>query len=206
MNTEIVFEKARISAIEIKPASSGMSSRVHFIGLATANIAEALGAPWLLDDNGVVKSGFANVELEVELKNVRAKHSIEKIGALEMVSELATKFRIFRKGDDATRSKKKLLVSFQVNYAGALFDILEHLSKVGSGEGTCTLITLQEEMFPESQQAEPPAKKRGTQQTLASAADVEPKRKPKPMTRKTARDAARVDHALMEKGQEVYPD
>lgn len=204
MNTEIVFEKARIAGIELKPDSSG---RVKIIALATSDIASALGAPWLLDEHALVKQGFASVQLDKTMKDMRAKHTLAT-ASLELVSAVVKKFKVFHRGDNVKKTTR-LMVSFSVEYAGGMFELLEHVMKVGSGEGICILSSMQAELFEEpepEQPAEPMKTKRGTQQTLASAADVEPKRKPKPMTRRTARDAARADHALIDKGQEVYPD
>lgn len=167
MNTEIIFEKARITAVEHRITAGTVTSRLKVVAIATAKIARAIGARWLLDKDALVKQGFSSVELDYALKNVRLKHGIEKVANLELVSEMVTKFKVFRKGDDAKKAKK-LMVSFQAHHTGSPFELLEHLMKVGEGEGTCTLIGLQAEMFPENA-AEPKPKSRGRQIEIPSA-------------------------------------
>lgn len=178
MNTEIVFERAKITAVEHKIHSGSVSSRVKVVAIATAKIARAIGARWLLDKDALVKAGFTSVELDYLLKNVRAKHSIDKVANLEMVSDLITKFKVFRKGDDAKKSRR-LMVSFQIHHAGSPFELLEHLMKVGEGEGVCTLIPLQSEMFDEpaknGKATRVPKERKSRQGTLASAAEVDRK-------------------------------
>lgn len=150
MNKPIDFERARIVSIEHKIAPGGsVTSRVKIVALATAKIARALNARYLLDKDSLVKTGFSSVELEQVIKNVRATHAIEGIGSLQLDSELATKFKVFRKGDDNKKSKR-LMVSFVLHHAGAPFQLLEWLLKVGQGEGVCSLLPLQAEMFDET--------------------------------------------------------
>lgn len=174
MNNEIVFERAKITAVEHKIHSGSVSSRVKVVAIATAKIARAIGARWLLDKDALVKAGFTSVELDYVLKNVRAKHSIDKLANLEMISELVTKFKVFRKGDDSKKSKR-LMVSFQVHHSGSPFELLEHLMKVGEGEGVCTLIPMQAEMFEAPAKSGKPKEKKSRQGTLASAAEVDRK-------------------------------
>lgn len=143
---DIVFEKARIAAVEHKIHAGAVTSRLKVVAIATAKIARALGARWLLDKDALVKQGFTSVELDYALKNVRAKHAIDQVHAVELVSDLVTKFKVFRKGDDNKKSKR-LMVSFQVHHTGSPFEMLEHLMKVGEGEGVCTLVPLQRELF-----------------------------------------------------------
>lgn len=179
MNTEIIFDKARITAVEHKISSGVVTSRLKVVAIATAKIARAIGARWLLDKEALVKQGFSSVELDYALKNVRLKHGIEKVAHVELVSELVTKFKVFRKGDDNKKSKR-LMVSFQAHHSGSPFELLEHLMKVGEGEGTCTLIGLQAEMFPKTT-AEPKPKTKGRQITLPSAPKKTPPTKLKPL-------------------------
>ncbi len=200
MNTEIVFERARIAAVEHRISAAGVSSRIKVVAIATSKIAKAIGARWLLDRDQLVKQGFTSVELDYAMKNVRAKHSIDKVATLEVISDLVTKFKVFRKGDDNKKSKR-LMASFQVHHSGSPFELLEHLMKVGEGEGTFTLEPLQSELFPAGN-GKPEAKAakkngHGAQQML-----------PKPMSKKAARDAARTDEALQQRsGKEAaYKD
>lgn len=153
MSDEIVFERARIVAVEHKISAGSVSSRMKVVAIATAKIARAIGARWLLDKEALVKQGFTSVELDYLMKNVRAKHAIDKV-QLELVSDLITKFKVFRKGDDAKKSKR-LMVSFVVHHVGSPFELLEHLMKVGEGEGICTLVPLQVEMFDKQPEAKP---------------------------------------------------
>lgn len=158
MNDAIDFDRASIAAVEHGFKKAVVTSRVKVVAIATAKVARAIGARWLLDKDALVKQGFTSVELDYELNGVRLKHAIDKVASLEVTADLVNKFKVFRKGDD-NKKAKRLMVSFVAHTSDPPFPLLEHLLKVGSGEGTCTLTPLQAEMFDAPKEAKAKPKK-----------------------------------------------
>jgi len=146
MTGEIMFEQARIMAVEHKIVGNAVTSKMKIVAIATPEVACALGAQCLLDRGILVTRGFNVVELDFSMKNLRVTHVVPKISTVVTNSETAFRFRLFRKGDDA-KEDKKLMVSFVVQHNGSPFEILEHLMKVGEAEGLCALLPLPSEMF-----------------------------------------------------------
>jgi hypothetical protein len=192
MNNATEFDRASIGAVEHRIKKGAVSSRVKVVAIATAKIARAIGARWLLDKDALVKQGFTSVELDYELKNVRVKHAIEKVASLEVVADLVTKFKVFRKGDDKKKAAR-LMVSFVVHTTEPPFTLLEHLMKVGAGEGACTLVPLQAEMFDTPKEAKPKPSRQKKLPLEPPAAKKRPAA-PSPLAQKAAkRRVAKAD-------------
>lgn len=218
--TEIVFDKARIAHVQHKIAAGSVTSHIKVVALATAKVAKAINARWLLDRDALVKQGFNSVDLDFVMKNVRGHHAIDSISSFTTTSELAHKFRVYRKGDDK-RKAKRLMVSFLVVHSGSPFEVLEHLMKVGEGEGTYTLTPLQQELFAatadnqkRAKDAKPkPTKKparKPQQQTLASAAEVNrrdsARRERKAKAKQAAGDAFLSDAPVVASSSNIPPE
>lgn len=175
MNTEIVFERAKI--MDVKVASAAASHQIKFVAIATAKIARSIGASWLLDKKEVVRSGFILTKSDFTLASVRLKHSFEK-SQVEQIAEKVSQFKVFRTGDGKKQSKS-LMIQFVAHVSGGPFDVMQHWHNVGEGEGVCTLIPLQSEMFDEpaknGKATRPPKERKSRQGTLASAAEVDRK-------------------------------
>lgn len=149
----ITFEKAKIAG-NVQRCGVVMTNDVRLVSELTAGIATALDARWLLfDGKMVVRSGFKSTDLDSVFVGATFTHEIAKIGKLELNGCEVSKFKVFRTGD-GKKKPKKLMVAFSVRYTGAPFDLVEHLIKVGKGEGLCSVSAPQQERLFEGGKAE----------------------------------------------------
>lgn len=158
----LVFERAWVSGVEHIIKNANVTSRIKVVGRFTPAVAKALEARWLLfDRENLPKAGYKVVELDYELKSLRAQFTPGgglEAHKLDLTSELANHFKVIRQGDAKKGKKSALLVQFRVHYTGSPYEMLDYLLKVGAAEGKLELTPLQQEMF--DQPAEKPAKGR----------------------------------------------
>jgi hypothetical protein len=147
MKTDVIFPSAAIIGIEMKPANSGVGSRIKIAAAMTAEMANVIDARWLLfDKERTPKAGYTAIELDYELVNVRMMFEVKGIDkSLDMYLERVNHFKVQRKGDGKKKSRR-LMVSFVGHYVGSPFDLFEYLLKMGGAIGTCTLQPRQEEL------------------------------------------------------------
>lgn len=125
-----------------------ITNKMEIVGMFTATVAEKLGAEYLLfDKERTVRAGFKGVELDALFTSAAVKHGIEKISMLELASCEVSKFKAMRLGD-GKKKPKRIMVKFEVKYAGAPFVLVEHLLKVGRGEGVCRIVALTQDTIP----------------------------------------------------------
>ncbi|HLH43121.1 MAG TPA: hypothetical protein VKV74_09055 [Bryobacteraceae bacterium] len=117
-----------------------MISRLRFVAAATPQVAAKIGASWMLDPRAPTG---VRVPISFEMESVTLLHElkIQKSNyRLRIKSERVDHFRVFR-------ADEELMVTFVASVQGAMFELIEHILKVGCGEGTCTLDPIQEGMF-----------------------------------------------------------
>jgi len=142
---EIVFEKAGIFAIQ-QVTGKQLTSKVHVVAELNEKSAEALGVRYsLFQRNGVIRFGPKAIELELQYDNAWFSHEIVKIGKLQLVGAVVSKFKAFRIGD-GKKKPKRMMLRFVVQYTGAPFELLEHVIKCGRGAGAVTVKPTEEQM------------------------------------------------------------
>ena len=160
MNREVTFEKAAI--IDIKLGIAAGSYQIKLVAAATAKVARAIGAPWLLDKYALVRGGFSLAKCDYVFGSATLKHVMDK-SSLEVLCDKISLFKVFRTGD-GKKQAKRLMISFTARTTVPVFLALEHWMKVGEAPGLCTIVPMQSELFdgakPEAKAK--PAKKRST--------------------------------------------
>ncbi len=167
----LVFAKARVRGVECVVANGNLTSRIKIVANFTADVATAMEARWVLfDKDQLPKSGYRVIELDFEFKNFRFTFGVEKLGHLELTSELADRFKVLRQGD-GKKKPRKLMVQFRIHHAGSPFELIEWLMKIGGAEGKMELSALQQELFQQEKAGEQKRAKRPKVDGKAAAAN-----------------------------------
>lgn len=146
---QLIFERAHITAIEHKIANASVTSSIKVTAAFNSKVADALEARWVLfDKDSVPKTGYKAVDLDAEIPNIRVKFEVPKLDNhhLELTSEKASCFKIFRSGDPKKRSSK-LMVRFRIHHNGSPFELLEYMLRIAGEFGCLTIIPMQKELF-----------------------------------------------------------
>lgn len=149
----VIFERARINAIEHKIANGNVSSRIKCSAQFTTKNATSMEARWVMfDRDELAKSGYKAIELDYEMKNLRLRFAVPEMKEheLDLTCELAAAFKVFRQGD-GKKKPKKLMVQFKLETNGSPFELLEYMIKIGGAEGKLELEPLQKELFDQEQ-------------------------------------------------------
>jgi hypothetical protein len=130
----IVMEKA-----SIRYAGDIVTHRVHVNTEMTAQLADALGARWLLFDKGqFVRGGFVETKLEKTYLNAWLTHEIDKISTVRLTGVEIKSLRVQRRGD-GKKKPKTLTLLFDVIYKGNGFPLYEHIGRITKALGTITI-------------------------------------------------------------------
>jgi cytochrome bd-type quinol oxidase subunit 1 len=153
------FEQAALVAVESRNKGGQLVSKLKMVAEFTPAQAAAMEVPWVcFDKERVVRGGFANIELEYEMRNFKFDFQIPRLQAtINITSELATKFKLIRKGDGKKKAKS-LMCTFFIMHAGDPLQMIQWLLRVGGERGILKLEPQQTEMFEEAEgkKAKPP--------------------------------------------------
>lgn len=128
---EIQILKAQITANN-QSTGQTLKNRVTVIGLLTEQTSEALG---------MKPQGDLDLVSHQVLSSAKFRHEIDKIGSLSLDPCEISKFKSYwsYQGRNGAKTSK---ISFQVAYSGNPLMLVEHMGKVGKGEGSCTIQAL----------------------------------------------------------------
>ena len=147
----LTFEKGWIAGVEHVIKNAAVTSKIKLVAVFSRQVADALGVRWaLFDKQTIPREGLKAIELDVEFENFRLTLDVPKLSQhkLDLRAEKATKFKIVKIGSAKKKAKEpRMLVRFQVHYAGNPFEMLEYLLKAGNAEGRLKLEPAQREMF-----------------------------------------------------------
>lgn len=133
----ITLEKAKI-VTNHQVTGQQLKNKFTVVSILSEAVAEELDAAWLFDPSNNAREGYKALDLEAVMNGAVFTHKIEKIGTLTLPAVTVSRFRAFRINEGKKKSKK-LMLSMVVEHGGAPFELIEHLIKVGRGEGLCTV-------------------------------------------------------------------
>ncbi len=143
----ITLTKAKLVKNEQLPGQV-LSNRLKFVTMLTQSVAKELGAGWLVfEKGGAVRGGFDIVELDATFPEATVIHEVGKMSRLKLQGVTASHFRAYRLGD-GKKKPKKLMLSFRVEHAGPPFELMDHMLKIGKGEGECTIEAPKQQTLP----------------------------------------------------------
>lgn len=130
--------EARITAASVRIEEGQPMIRLRIVGIAeealAIRLATSIAVPWVDEDVSKLLRGLAGGAVLI--------HEIPRIHTLKVRPKSVSKFACLNSNGDRTA-----LISCVATITGQLFDILEHMMRIGEGAGRCWLHTAQAGLF-----------------------------------------------------------
>lgn len=151
----IKLNEVQLLDVHLTPGANKVKSVLVFSGTLTTGIVKELGASIVIDKGGIIKSGFDSLKFSAGYRDATVKH-FHKVSNLEMNGCIVDNFLAHRIG--GKKKPKKMLVSFRVTYGGPPFQLVEHMLKLGKGEGEMTVDAPEQQDLPLTADKQPAPK------------------------------------------------